>query len=123
MRTRPSAALQAAYNALRPGGWLVFADRVFDERWTAHAKGGAAPFWDVGHPCSPKAYLIDHFLAQLSDSPFNFVVMLGFANTAFAAAKKSFAKDLYVGRDVADEIREIALETIRRVRAIKAAYD
>ena len=62
-----AAALQAAYNALRPGGWLVFADRVFDERWTAHAKGGAAPFWDVGHPCSPKAYLIDHFLAQFEE--------------------------------------------------------
>ena len=25
-----AAALQAAYNSLRPGGWLVFADRVFD---------------------------------------------------------------------------------------------
>ena len=72
---------------------------------------------------SPSLIHIDHFLAQLSDCTFNFVVMLGFANTAFAAAKKSFAKDLYVGRDVADEIREIALETIRRVRAIKAAYD
>ena len=45
------------------------------------------------------------------------------APVTFAAAKKSFAKDLYVGRDVADEIREIALETIRRVRAVKAAYD
>ena len=61
----------------------------------------------------PSFVHIDHFLAQLSDSPFNFVVMLGFAN----------AKDLYVGRDVADEIRETALETIRRVRAVKAAYD
>ena len=71
----------------------------------------------------PSFVHIDHFLAQLSDSPFNFVIMLGFANTAFGAAKTSFAKDLYMGRDVADEIREIALETIRRVRAVKAAYD
>ena len=26
-----------------------------------------ARFWDVGHPCSPKAYLIDHFLAQFEE--------------------------------------------------------
>ena len=68
----------------------------------------------------PSFVHIDHFLAPLPASPFPSVAMRGFANTAFAAAKKSFAKDLYVGRDVADEIREIALETIRRVRAVKA---
>jgi len=28
-------AMQAAYNALRPGGLLVFAERAFDERWEA----------------------------------------------------------------------------------------
>lgn len=54
--------LQAAYNALKPGGWLVFSDRVFDARWEAH-RAGASPFWDVGHPCAVKQTVIDHFLS------------------------------------------------------------
>lgn len=41
------AARQAAYNALRPGGIIVFSDRVFDGRWDEHISGGD-PFWDVG---------------------------------------------------------------------------
>ena len=50
------------FNALRPGGWLVFADRVFDARWDAYRKGGE-PFWDVGHPCTIKQTVLDHFLS------------------------------------------------------------
>ena len=60
------ATLQAAFNAIKPGGWLVFSDRVFDGRWDAYRNDGVT-FWDVGHPCSPKAYLIDHFLAQFEE--------------------------------------------------------
>lgn len=55
------AVLQSAFNALRPGGWLVFADRVFDARWDSTRAGGDA-FWDVGHPCSIKQTVLDHFL-------------------------------------------------------------
>ena len=47
-------AMQAAYNALRPGGLLVFAERAFDERWEAYRRSGGESsrvFWDVGHPC------------------------------------------------------------------------
>ena len=60
------AMLQAAYNALRPGGWLVFADRVFDARWDAY-RAGAPPFWDVGHPCAVKQLLLDHFLSGFDE--------------------------------------------------------
>ena len=62
-------ALQAASNALRPGGWLVFADRVFDARWDAYraAGEGARPFWDVGHPCAVKQTVLDHFLAGFEE--------------------------------------------------------
>ena len=66
---------------------------------------------------------IDHFLAQLSDCTFNFVVMLNFANILFGATNMFLAKNLYVGRDVAKEIREIAVETLKGVRAVKATYD
>ena len=66
---------------------------------------------------------IDHFLAQLSDCTFNFVVMLNFANIAFGATNRFLAKNLYVGRDVAKQIREVAVETLNGVRAVKAAYD
>ena len=66
---------------------------------------------------------IDHFLAQLSDCTFNFVVMLNFANILFGATNRFLAKNLYVGRDVAKEIREIAVETLKGVRAVKATYD
>ena len=66
---------------------------------------------------------IDHFLAQLSDCTFNFVVMLNFANILFGATNRFLAKNLYVGRAVAKEIREIAVETLNGVRAVKEAYD
>ena len=72
---------------------------------------------------SPSLIHIDHFLAQLSDCTFNFVVMLNFANILFGATNMFLAKNLYVGRDVAKEIREIAVETLKGVRAVKAAYD
>ena len=63
------AVLQAAYNALRPGGWLVFSDRIFDSRWDAYRHDGhnAAPFWDVGHPCAIKQTVLDHFLATFEE--------------------------------------------------------
>ena len=66
---------------------------------------------------------IDHFLAQLSDCTFNFVVMLNFANILFGATNRFLAKNLYVGRDVAKQIREVAVETLNGVRAVKEAYD
>ena len=66
---------------------------------------------------------IDHFLAQLSDCTFNFVVMLNFANIAFGATNRFLAKNLYVGRGVAKQIREVAVETLNGVRAVKATYD
>ena len=66
---------------------------------------------------------IDHFLAQLSDCTFNFVVMLNFANIAFGATNRFLAKNLYVGRGVAKQIREVAVETLNGVRAVKEAYD
>ena len=66
---------------------------------------------------------IDHFLAQLSDCTFNFVVMLNFANILFGATNRFLAKNLYVGRGVAKQIREVAVETLNGVRAVKAAYD
>ena len=72
---------------------------------------------------SPSLIHIDHFLAQLSDCTFNFVVMLNFANILFGATNRFLAKNLYVGRDVAKQIREIAVETLNGVRAVKAAYD
>ena len=72
---------------------------------------------------APSLIHIDHFLAQLSDCTFNFVVMLNFANIAFGATNRFLAKNLYVGRDVAKQIREVAVETLNGVRAVKAAYD
>ena len=72
---------------------------------------------------SPSLIHIDHFLAQLSDCTFNFVVMLNFANIAFGATNRFLAKNLYVGRDVAKQIREVAVETLNGVRAVKEAYD
>ena len=66
---------------------------------------------------------IDHFLAQLSDCTFNFVVMLNFANILFGATNRFLAKNLYVGRGVAKQIREVAVETLNGVRAVKEAYD
>jgi hypothetical protein len=44
----------------------VFADRVFDARWDAFREG-AAPFWDVGHPCAVKETLLDHFLSVFEE--------------------------------------------------------
>lgn len=61
------AVLQSAYNALRPGGLLIFADRVFDTRWDAVRGAGAKPFSDVGHPCSVKQTLLDAFLAGFEE--------------------------------------------------------
>ena len=64
MRDVPRA-MQAAYNALRGGGVIVFADRAFDERWEAYARTGhaeAAVFWDVGHPCAVKLGVLEHFM-------------------------------------------------------------
>ena len=72
---------------------------------------------------SPSLIHIDHFLAQLSDNPFNFVVMLNFANILFGATNRFLAKNLYVGRGVAKQIREVAVETLNGVRAVKEAYD
>ena len=71
----------------------------------------------------PSFVHIDHFLAQLSDCTFNFVVMLNFANILFGATNRFLAKNLYVGRGVAKQIREVAVETLNGVRAVKAAYD
>lgn len=75
--------LQTAFNALRVGGLLVFADRVFDGRWDAYveatrkrgtppaagkeSEGGADIFWDVGHPCTPKQLVLDHFLSGFEE--------------------------------------------------------
>ena len=86
------SVLQVAYNTLRVGGLLIFADRVFDARWTAYLGTGGPPqnaeaygeagdespagataaarrvlrsgriFWDVGHPCTVKQAVLDHFL-------------------------------------------------------------
>ena len=89
------AVLQAAYNAIKPGGILVFSDRgararvlprgrgcaaltravrrwscaVFDARWDAYRASGddAKPFWDVGHPCSIKQTVLDHFLSAFEE--------------------------------------------------------
>ena len=72
---------------------------------------------------APSLIHIDHFLAQLSDCTFNFVVMLNFANIAFGATNRFLAKNLYVGRGVAKQIREVAVETLNGVRAVKEAYD
>ena len=72
---------------------------------------------------SPSLIHIDHFLAQLSDCTFNFVVMLNFANILFGATNRFLAKNLYVGRGVAKQIREVAVETLNSVRAVKEAYD
>ena len=69
--------LQAAYNALRPGGLLIFSDRVFDARWDAYraavtaavtaAGESAAPFWDTAHPCASKQTVVDHFLSAFEE--------------------------------------------------------
>ena len=72
---------------------------------------------------APSLIHIDHFLAQLSDCTFNFVVMLNFANILFGTTNRFLAKNLYVGRDVAKQIREVAVETLNGVRAVKEAYD
>ena len=61
-----AAALQSAYEALRPGGLLVFADRVFDARWDEYRARGEA-FWDVSHPCAVKQIVIDQFLASFEE--------------------------------------------------------
>mmetsp|Transcript_28802 Transcript_28802/g.47719 ORF Transcript_28802/g.47719 Transcript_28802/m.47719 type:complete len:216 (-) Transcript_28802:34-681(-) len=58
--------LQAAYNLLRAGGLLVFADRVFDAQWDTFKKT-RDPFWDVGHPCSVKQLVVDLFLAKFDE--------------------------------------------------------
>ena len=63
-------AMQAAYNALRGGGLLVFAERAFDERWEAYRASGkaeAAVFWDVGHPCAVKMNVLEHFMAAFRE--------------------------------------------------------
>ena len=61
------AVLQRAYEALRPGGWLIFADRVFDARWDGYRAGKISPFWDVGHPCAVKQTVLDIFLAGFEE--------------------------------------------------------
>ena len=65
----------------------------------------------------PALIHIDHFFAQLSDNPSLFVAMIAPANGSFSALDKYIAKDLYVDQDVADEMREVALEMIGGVRA------
>ena len=65
----------------------------------------------------PALIHIDHFFAQLSDNPSLFVAMIAPANGSFSALEKYIAKDLYVDQDVADEMREVALEMIGGVRA------
>lgn len=61
------ATLQAAYESLRPGGLLVFADRVFDSRWDDYSHERGKPFWDASHPCAVKQYIVDHFLAAFEE--------------------------------------------------------
>ena len=46
-----------------------------------------------------------------------------FANILFGATNRFLAKNLYVGRGVAKQIREVAVETLNSVRAVKEAYD
>ena len=56
-------------------------------------------------------------LAQLADCCFNFVVMWRFVNQSVGATNRALAKREYVSLDVADEIRDTAVEVLRGVRA------
>ena len=47
--------LQAAYNTLRPGGILIFADRVFDSRWDGYrAQQAEHATVHAPHPLPPR---------------------------------------------------------------------
>ena len=72
----------------------------------------------INPPKGRRAYFdIDHFLAQLADCCFNFVVMWRFVNQSVGATNRALAKREYVSLDVADEIRDTAVEVLRGVRA------
>ena len=72
----------------------------------------------IDPPKGRRAYFdIDHFLAQLADCCFNFVVMWRFVNQSVGATNRALAKREYVSLYVADEIRDTAVEVLRGVRA------
>jgi SAM-dependent methyltransferase len=90
--------LQAAANALRPGGLLIFADRVFDGRWEELTRAEAhgrplEPFWDVGHPCSVKQVVVDHFL-----SGFNVLHSRRFSKPARHKGRAADEQLYFIGR-------------------------
>ena len=53
----------------------------------------------------------------VADCCFNFVVMWRFVNQSVGATNRALAKREYVSLDVADEIRDTAVEVLRGVRA------
>ena len=55
--------------------------------------------------------------SQLADCCFNFVVMWRFVNQSVGATNRHLAKREYVSLDLANEIRDTAVEVLRGVRA------
>ena len=72
----------------------------------------------INPPRGRKMFInVDHFLAQLADCCFNFVVMWSFVNQSVGATNRHLAKREYVSLDLANEIRDTAVEVLRGVRA------
>ena len=106
--------LQVAYNALRVGGILVFADRVFDGRWDAYGErteGGEA-FWDVGHPCSIKETMVDQFL-----SGFEEMHMKRFSKPSSQRGQPPDEQVYFIGRKLKPTSTRTGIEFVRAVES------
>ena len=62
-------------------------------------------------------FQLDHYIAPLSDCIYTIVIMISFANAGFGDNNRRLAKNSYGSVLVADQIREAAVQNIRRARA------
>ena len=91
-------------------GWVA-ALGALNPKHADFQKNGWNPVYRAGHA------LLGFFLAQLADCCFNFVVMWRFVNQSVGATNRALAKREYVSLDLANEIRDTAVEVLRGVRA------
>ena len=124
-RRMPAGWLASVLQALETNSFkfLPAARLVYAARWQIDATRSTAlaagpPFPSTTGVGDSKYFFPDHhFLAQLADCCFNFVVMWSFVNQSVGATNRHLAKREYVSLDVADEIRDTAVEVLRGVRA------
>ena len=94
-------------------GWVA-ALGVLNPNHADFQKNGWNPVYRAGHALLG---FFENGMAQLADCCFNFVVMWRFVNQSVGATNRALAKREYVSLDVADEIRDTAVEVLRGVRA------